>query len=190
MSVNSTANPLLTEGRGVVIRDTQGVAMPVPCHFCNKLIGKDAEDRYHATHSADPDPWTCYSSHGHRPSPPEVILDELRRYAERVSQESGMATVIVAIGAHHRQYECAVTPEALAAYTDPVSGALVEALRQAQELGPGEGNSGERWVRRRLYRRWRRRVHRGRRQFGQPGRAPRGNTPSLLWHDARYRPHG
>lgn len=106
--------------------------MPVPCHFCNKLIGKDAEGRYHATHSADPDPWTCYSSHGHRPSPPEVTLDELRRYAERVSQESGMATVIVAIGAHPHQYECAVTSGALAAYTDPVSGALVEALRQLQ----------------------------------------------------------
>jgi hypothetical protein len=106
--------------------------VPVPCHFCNRLIGKDREGRYVATHPADPDPWTCYEGIDHRPSPPEVILDELRRYAERVSQESGMATVIVAVGGH--QHECVVTPEVLAGYTDVVSGALVEALCQVQAL--------------------------------------------------------
>jgi acetyl esterase/lipase len=63
--------------------------------------------------------------------PPGATLDELRQYAERVSQASGMATVIVAAGGGHHDY--VVPPERLAAYTDPLSGALVEALRHQQE---------------------------------------------------------
>jgi hypothetical protein len=64
--------------------------------------------------------------------PPAATLDELRLYAERVSQASGMATVVVAHGGDHREY--VVTSETLGSYKDPVSGALVEALRQRQEL--------------------------------------------------------
>jgi hypothetical protein len=77
--------------------------------------------------------------------PPGATLDELRAYAERVSQESGMATVIVAHGGDHREY--VVTSEALSRYTEPVSGALVEALRQRQEL-LGEESATEAGLRR------------------------------------------
>jgi hypothetical protein len=62
---------------------------------------------------------------------PDQTLDELRAYAERVSQESGMATVIVAVGGRHHEY--AVPCEQLAGYIDVVSGALVESLRRRQE---------------------------------------------------------
>jgi hypothetical protein len=64
--------------------------------------------------------------------PPGATLDELRLYAERVSQESGMATVIVAAGGDHREY--VVTSEVVGRYKDPVIGALVESLLQRQEL--------------------------------------------------------
>ena len=74
--------------------------------------------------------------------PPGATLDELRAYAERVSQESGMATVIVAVDGGQREY--VVTPEVLGRYTDAVSGALVEALRQRQVvLGEGGSDVGQ-----------------------------------------------
>jgi hypothetical protein len=63
--------------------------------------------------------------------PPGATLDELRRYAERVSQETGMATVIVVVNGTQPEY--AVPPERLARYTDPAAGALIEALVQRQE---------------------------------------------------------
>ena len=72
--------------------------------------------------------------------PPGATLDELRVYAERVSQASGMATVIVAAGTDQRAY--VVTSEVLAAYSDTVSGALVEALRQRQSLLAEEAGRG------------------------------------------------
>lgn len=72
--------------------------------------------------------------------PPGATLDELRAYAERVSQESGMATVIVAAGGDHHEY--AVTPEAVSGYADTVSGALIEALRERQALLGKEDSNG------------------------------------------------
>jgi hypothetical protein len=62
--------------------------------------------------------------------PPGATLDELRLHAERISQESGMATVIVAVGGE--QYEYVTSPAVLGRYTDPAVGALVEALHQRQ----------------------------------------------------------
>lgn len=71
--------------------------------------------------------------------PPDATLDELRKYAERVSQASGMATVIVAHAGDHQEY--VVTAGVLSNYTDPVIGALVHALRQRVELlGEGKGH--------------------------------------------------
>jgi hypothetical protein len=70
------------------------------------------------------------------PPPPGASLDELRIYAERVSQETGMATVIVAVAGARQEY--VATPGTLGAYKDAVSGALIQALRQRQEL-LGEG---------------------------------------------------
>ena len=65
--------------------------------------------------------------------PPNATLDELRKYAERVSQASGMATVIVAHGGDHCEY--VVTGGSLGGYKDdPVVGALAEALKQRLEL--------------------------------------------------------
>jgi hypothetical protein len=64
--------------------------------------------------------------------PPGATLDELRAYAERVSQESGTATVLVAVNGDHREY--VVSSGVLGSYADAVSGALVEALRKRQEL--------------------------------------------------------
>jgi len=65
--------------------------------------------------------------------PPNATLDDLRKYAERVSQASGMATVIVAHGSDHQEF--VVTRGSLSSYRDdPVIGALVEALKQRLEL--------------------------------------------------------
>lgn len=58
--------------------------------------------------------------------PPDATLDDLRTYAEQLSQASGMATVIVAVNGDHHEY--VATSGGLARYTDPVIGALVEAL--------------------------------------------------------------
>lgn len=55
-------------------------------------------------------------------------LDSLRRYAERVSQESGAATVLVAVGTGP-PIEFVVPAERLSDYTDLTTGALVEALK-------------------------------------------------------------
>ena len=61
-------------------------------------------------------------------------LDELRTYAERVSQADGTATVLVVLGQVH---EYVVPTAALGRYQDPVTGALIEALRSRQEQGYG-----------------------------------------------------
>jgi hypothetical protein len=58
---------------------------------------------------------------------PGAPLDEWRAYAERVSQETGMATVIVVAGGGYREY--VVAPDLLRWYTDQAGGALAEALR-------------------------------------------------------------
>lgn len=66
------------------------------------------------------------------PPPPGATLDELRVYAEHLSQKSGTATVIVAVGGS--QHEYVVPSGARTAYTDDVVGALVESLRQRQAV--------------------------------------------------------
>ena len=58
-------------------------------------------------------------------------LTELRDYAERVSQEDGMATVLAAVDGEVHEY--VVTSARLSRYQDVVTGALVEALRARQE---------------------------------------------------------
>jgi acetyl esterase/lipase len=58
-------------------------------------------------------------------------LDELRQYAERVSQASGMATVIVAHGGSHREF--VVPCDSLGRHGDAAIDALVEAIRQRLE---------------------------------------------------------
>lgn len=77
---------------------------------------------------------------------PSGTLDELRAYAERVSQERGMATVIVAVGG--AQHEYVVPPYVCARAKDAVAGALLDALKQRVEqvdLGAsaGEGSNGQ-----------------------------------------------
>jgi hypothetical protein len=63
--------------------------------------------------------------------PPAATLDELRQYAERVSQASGMATVIVAHGGSHREF--VVPSDSLGRHGDAAIDALVEAIRQRLE---------------------------------------------------------
>ena len=58
-------------------------------------------------------------------------LEQLREYAERVSQEDGMATVLVAVDGEVHEY--VVTSARLSRYQDPVTGALVESLRARQD---------------------------------------------------------
>lgn len=72
---------------------------------------------------------------------PGATLDELRLYAERVSQEFSMATVIVAVDGG--QHEYVVTPSTLGDYHDVVIGALIGALRQrvGQAVTPLEDHS-------------------------------------------------
>jgi hypothetical protein len=73
--------------------------------------------------------------------PRDATLDELRIYAERVSLASGMATVIVAVNGDYHDY--VATSGGLARYTDPVVGALVEALESRLETIGKEKEGGE-----------------------------------------------
>ena len=57
-------------------------------------------------------------------------VDQLREYAERVSQEDGMATVLVAVDGD--VHEFIATSARLGHYQDVVTGALVESLRARQ----------------------------------------------------------
>jgi hypothetical protein len=62
----------------------------------------------------------------------ERTISRLRDYAEQLSQEGGMATVLIALGTDPvREY--VVTPGAYRAYADPVTGVLVQALTQHLE---------------------------------------------------------
>lgn len=62
--------------------------------------------------------------------PPDATLSELRDYAEQVSMKAGMITVIVAAGGTYHEYVVATGD--LPAHLDPVSAALIEALRQRE----------------------------------------------------------
>jgi hypothetical protein len=73
-----------------------------------------------------------YPAAGEHPAVPD--LDQLRRTAEQVSQQRGMATVIAAVGTGELA-EFVVSRDVHGQYKDPVLGALIEAVRQRNQAG-------------------------------------------------------